>query len=319
MATVPKESIASFRETLSRFVQVTTGSPMDEGALKQADITVLKEAVVAELKKTSLANQMELLESRKQLTLGVYVGAEFAYAQPIEHQVLVALASIFFFHADEVLEQKPEVLKNIQFNLATGNPLGDPVLEWYVRELMPRYWTIFPPLVASMLVVASYDFLNGIGIELLTQDDAVHPSAPGFPDWLRFKTGLSPMYALLMLVQLSDHTAPTGNFEKYVQAIPDIIIYTNITNDVISFYKEVLAGEKSSYIDLRAQRDNTDTAVALHAVAEEGIQARARALDLLKDAPEYYRNFETYARGIAHFHTSAPRYRMVELFEFGKK
>ncbi|KAM4064892.1 trichodiene synthase (TRI5) domain-containing protein [Hirsutella rhossiliensis] len=167
-----------------------------------------------------------------------------------------------------------------------------------------------------MIVVACYDFCNGIGIESLAKDTNSQLETPGFPDWLRFKTGLSPMYALLALACASDSKLPTctGGFEKYVQVIPDVILFTNIVNDVISFYKELLAGEKGNYIDMRAQRDDVDVLVAMRTLADEGIRIRERVLIALAGAPEYYANFDAYAKGITHFHTSSPRYRLMELF-----
>jgi hypothetical protein len=247
--------------------------------------------------------------------MACYVAADFTSSHPLEYQVVVAQLTIFFFHAEDILDEKPEVLRQLQLNVATGKPCGDPVLDWYARELTPQLWKHFDPLVANMIAIACYDFINGIGIECLTKDVDIQPQAPAFPDWLRFKTGLSPMYALLALARPSDPRLPTGGLDKYVQVIPDVIVFTNIVNDVISFYKELLAGEKGNYIDMRAQRDEVTVLAALNTLAEEGIRVRERVIAALSDEPEYQANFETYAKGITHFHTSSPRYRMTGLFE----
>ena len=270
--------------------------------------------MVLELESSSLFDHLDLVNSKNQFTMACYVAADFTSSHPLEYQVLVAQLTIFFFHTEDILEHKPDVLRNLQLNVATGQPCGDPVLDWYARELTPRLWKHFDPLVANMIVVACYDFINGIGIELLTKDDQLDPQAPNFPDWLRFKTGLSPMYALLALARASDPKLPTGGFEKFIQAIPDVIVFTNIVNDVISFYKELLAGEKGNYIDMRAQKEGIDVVVALRTLADEGICVRQRVLGALADEPEYRANFDAYAKGITHFHTSSPRYRLVELF-----
>ncbi|AEO59597.1 hypothetical protein MYCTH_53945, partial [Thermothelomyces thermophilus ATCC 42464] len=229
-------------------------------------------------------------------------------------QVIVAQLTLFFFHAEDLLGHKPDVLRRLQLNVATGQPCGDPVLDWYARELTPRLWSVFDPLVANMIVVACYDFINGIGIEQLTECASVHPQAPNFPDWLRFKTGLSPMYSLLALARASDLKLPTGGLANYVQVIADVITFTNIVNDVISFYKELLAGEKANYVQMRAQKDKVDVLAALRTLADEGIRIRDRVLATLADEPEYLANFDAYAKGITHFHTSSPRYRLCELF-----
>lgn len=303
----------SVKETLSLFVGgVTGGREIDSDALTQRSIDKLSAAVAVELEASSLGDKMDLIKS--QFTLACHVAADFCWSHPLEYQVVVAQLSIWFFHAEDILEHKPDVLRRLQLNIATGQPCGDPVADWYARELTPKLWQHFDPLVANMIIISCYDFANGIGIELLAKDPVVHPEAPNFPDWLRFKTGLSPMYALLALARQSDTKLPTGGFEKYVQTIPDVIIFTNIVNDVISFYKELLAGEKGNYIDMRAQKDGVDVVAALRTLAEEGILVRNRVLAALADEPEYQANFDAYAKGITHFHTSSPRYRMVELF-----
>ncbi|CAM1510697.1 Fc.00g010320.m01.CDS01 [Cosmosporella sp. VM-42] len=315
MIAVPEESIAAIRETLSHFVNgVTGGRKIDAGALTLTPIDKLRAAVVSELESSSLREHLDLVNSKNQFAMACYVAADFTSSHPLEYQVLVAQLTIFFFHAEDILEHKPDVLRHLQLNVATGQPCGDPVLDWYARELTPRLWKHFDPLVANMIVVACYDFINGIGIELLTKDDQLNPQAPNFPDWLRFKTGLSPMYALLALARASDPKLPTGGFEKFIQTIPDIIVFTNIANDVISFYKELLAGEKGNYIDMRAQKEGVDVVAALRTLADEGICVRERVLGALADEPEYRANFDAYAKGITHFHTSSPRYRLVELF-----
>lgn len=190
------------------------------------------------------------------------------------------------------------------------------MLDWFARELTPQLWEHFDPLVANMIVIASYDLINGIGIETqmnLKNAGISHlQNAPHFPDWLRFKTGLSEMHALLVLGHSTDGT--TIPLAKYAHAIPDFIIFTNIVNDVISCYKEALAGEKGNYIDMRAERDGVYFLTALRVVADEGICARNRVLAALVDIPESRASFDLYAMGITHFHTSEARYRIPELF-----
>ncbi|KAL7893864.1 isoprenoid synthase domain-containing protein [Trichoderma sp. SZMC 28014] len=313
---IPETSLSTIREVLSHFVsEVTGGYKIDEKALSLTPIEKLRAATVSELEKSSLKDHLDYLNSKDQFTMACYVAADFTSSHPLEYQVMVAQLTIFFFHAEDILEEKPKVLRQLQLNVAAGKPCGDPVLDWYARELVPSLWKHFDPLVANMITIACYDFINGIGIESLTKDVEIQPQAVAFPDWLRFKTGLSPMYALLALARPSDPKLSTGGLDKYVQVIPDVIVFTNIVNDVISFYKELLAEEKGNYIDMRAQRENITVLEALDTLADEGIQVRERVLKVLKDEPEYRANFDTYAKGITHFHTSSPRYRMMGLFE----
>lgn len=315
MLTRNQKSAAIIRDTLSNFVDRTTdGGKMDKNAFTPTPITELYEAVMTDLKSSSLRDHIELLNYKDHLDMSCYAAVDFCPTHPLEYQVMVAHLTIFFFHADDLLDTKPDALRYLQLNICTGQPLGDPVLEWYVHEIMPRLWKIFHPTVASMIVTACYDFINGVGIEGLTVGRQVKPQAPKYPDWLRFKTGLSPMYGLLVVVCATDPQLPTGGIEKYVHVIPDVIVFTNIVNDVLSFYKEMLAEETGNYIDQRAQREQCDILTALQKVANEGIAAGERVLAGLANAPEYRNNFSVFAKGIVHFHTAIPRYRLQSLY-----
>ncbi|ETS84956.1 hypothetical protein PFICI_02981 [Pestalotiopsis fici W106-1] len=315
---ISEADLASIRETLSLFVSgVTGGSKIDEDALTVTNFEELRARVVSELESTSLRDHMDFLNSKNQLNLACHVAADFAYGRGLDYQVLYAMVTIFFFHVEDVLEHNTDVLQNFLLRLARGECLGDPVLNWFARELGPLLRKHFEPLVANMITVACFDFLNGFGIETIMRDVPVSPQAPQFPEWLRFKTGLSPMYAPLTLARHSDVSLVNktdGSLVKYVQAIPDVIIFTNVVNDVISFYKELAAGEKGNYIDQRADREGVSVVTALRINAEEGIAAYRRVLVILANEPEYRANFEAYARGITHFHTSSRRYRLRDLF-----
>ncbi|KAM0458708.1 hypothetical protein ACHAPV_006100 [Trichoderma viride] len=316
MLEVPEKSTAIIRDTLTTFVdRITGGGRMDKDAFTPSPITELYDAVMADLNSSSLRDKIELLNYKDHLKMSCYAAVDFATTHPLEHQVLVAHSTIFFFHADDLLDNKPDTIRNLQLNLSTGQPLGDPVLEWYVHEVMPTMWKKLHPTVASMSVTAVYDFCNGVGIEGLTAGQDVKPDAPKYPDWLRFKTGLSPMYSLLVVGCATDAQLPKGGLDKYAQVIPDVVVFTNIVNDVLSFYKEMLAEETGNYIDQRAQREQCDILTALQKVADEGVEAGERVLAALANAPEYQDNFKAFAKGFVHFHTATPRYRLESLCE----
>jgi len=312
-------TIASIKNTIAYFVAGVTGDDkIINNALTPTPIDTIRPAVISALKASTLASHITPDLDRR-ITFSCHVAADFVPSHPLTYQVTVAQLTLLFAYVEDLLEHKPHILQTLQLNIATGQPCGDPILDWFARELTPQLWKHFDPLVANMIVIASYDLINGIGIEtrMNLKDAGINnlKNTPHFPDWLRFKTGLSEMYALLVLGQSTDGT--TIDLAKYAHAIPDFIIFTNIVNDVISCYKEVLAGEKGNYIDMRAERDGVDFLTALRVVADEGICARNRVLAALGDATVSRANFDMYARGISHFHTSEARYRIPELFGAG--
>lgn len=202
-----------------------------------------------------------------------------------------------------------------QQNVALGKSCGDPVLDWFFFECAPSLWELFDPLIANMILVSCHDFISGMQMELLAEKSHVHPQATAFPDYVRYKTGISTMYDLLALACASNKEIQGRGVSHFIQAMPDAITFTNIVNDVFSFYKEYLANEQGIYVNLRSQKDRVTRDVTLRALAEEGIAAFKRVLGVLANEPVYRDNFETFARGIVHYHTSCQRYRLTELFE----
>jgi hypothetical protein len=123
------------------------------------------------------------------------------------------------------------------------------------------------------------------------------------------------MYSMLVLECATDRQLPKGGIEKYVHVIPDFIVFCNAVNDVLSFYKEMLAEETGNYIDQRAQSEQVDILIALQKVSNEGIEAGERVLAGLVDAPAPRANFSAFAKGMVHFHTAIKRYQLQSLYE----
>ncbi|RYP15751.1 hypothetical protein DL765_005526 [Monosporascus sp. GIB2] len=214
MVAIPEVYITPIDQSHISTSGVTGGREIDADALALTPIDKLRAVVLSELESSILRAHLDLINSKDQFTMARYLAADIVSSHPLEYQV----------------------------------PPGEPVLDWYARELTPRLWKHFDPLAASMIVVACYGFISCVGTELLTKDAEVHPQAPNFPDRLSFKTGLSPI-------------------------------------------------------------DGVDVVTALRTLADEGICVRGRVLAALVDEPQYRANFDGYAKGITHFHTSSPRYR----------
>lgn len=236
-------------------------------------------------------------------------------SHPLEYQAIVAELTLVIFYIEDVLHDKLDLVLKAPQNVALGKPCGDPVLDWFFLECAPSLWESFDPLIANLILVSCQDFISGMQMESFVEESQVHTRAPGFPDYVRHKTGISTMYGLLALTSASNKDIPAGGVKSFLQVMPDLILFTNIINDVFSFYKEYLADEKGIYVNLRSQRDEIGREVTLRSLAEEGLALQERILDVLSNEPIYRENFEVFAQGIVHYHTSCQRYRLKELFQ----
>ncbi|KAK6988662.1 terpenoid synthase [Favolaschia claudopus] len=74
--------------------------------------------------------------------------------------------------------------------------------------------------------------------------------APKFPHYMRGKSGIAEAYAALIFKATKAQDLP---LIRYVRALPDLLFFLEVNNDVLSFYKEELAGETYNLIHLRTQ------------------------------------------------------------------
>jgi len=101
--------------------------------------------------------------------------------------------------------------------------------------------------------------------------------------------------------------------EDYIQALPGMMLFSNNTNDILSFYKEELAGETTNQISIVAVRSKTSKLDVFNALTETTVDIFESAVEILKGSPEACEAFKKFATGLVRFHTSVGRYRLAEL------
>ncbi|KAF7349454.1 Terpenoid synthase [Mycena sanguinolenta] len=71
-----------------------------------------------------------------------------------------------------------------------------------------------------------------------------------FPHYLRSKSGIAEAYAAGIFKANKNQYLP---LTKFIKVLPDLTFYIEVINDVLSFYKEELAGETYNLIHLRTR------------------------------------------------------------------
>lgn len=85
-------------------------------------------------------------------------------------------------------------------------------------------------------------------------------------------------------------------------------------SDILSFYKEELAGEKGNYMGDRAITTGKPTLETIRDVIDETIIITERIRKILGEGPAR-EAWESFAKGWISYHTSSARYRLRELIE----
>ena len=95
----------------------------------------------------------------------------------------------------------------------------------------------------------------------------------------------------------------------------DLIV---LHSDVLSFYKEELAGERDNYVHDRALVTDKSISTVLTELVSELVESIERARSILKGDKEK-EAWERLLAGYVAYHYTTPRYRLAELLEVGKR
>lgn len=118
----------------------------------------------------------------------------------------------------------------------------------------------------------------------------------------------------MTLPGMSSFTTTTQSMRSIHFITPERLT-SSCFSDILSFYKEELEDDTSSYIHARARTTNTSPYEILQEVIDEVVAAVERIRRLLGEGParDAWDSFES---GYIQFHLEAPRYRLGDILGF---
>jgi len=209
---------------------------------------------------------------------------------------------------DDTFADKPGPINEFNYRFVRGLPQECSALETFARFLRSfrEHWN---PVMADMLLQSSMTFITSIALEN-GMKDAKLPTSNNveLARSLRDMSGVSALYCLWMF---SPDTSP----EMFMAGLSPMCRFVNIANDVLSFYKEELAGETSNYISLCARTNNTSQLEAFKKTVDDALDIYRDIEKLAEKYPSVYGPQLANWSGYFHYHLTVPRYRLVELLE----
>ncbi|PPQ78320.1 hypothetical protein CVT25_011691 [Psilocybe cyanescens] len=169
--------------------------------------------------------------------------------------------------------------------------------------------SLLGPYPGKLHVPAAMDFVNGCLLEQLPtiREMKLSSDAKSWPYSLRRKTGASGVYAFAIFPKVLKI-----DISIYIQVIDDIVLFIDLLNDVLSFHKEYLAGERNNYVYNRAHVDHTSIPETLQSIADDVLAAHARVTKVLQYT-EGYLPWMRFVNGYIAFHVTLKRYRLGDL------
>jgi hypothetical protein len=189
----------------------------------------------------------------KAVTAAMYVGASisdyfFPYADH-RARLLIAIASTAGISLDDFVgDTEHGRFQTFATDLMMGKPISDGWLGMYTR-MMREYISYFgeeDPRPGALGGEFLIKFLSSMAEEdRFSRPDTLPPHLcptrdphgccpEGFPYWHRYQSGASGAYIPPLF-----HSVP---FDYWITSLPHLVRFTNFSNDLLSFHKEILAG-----------------------------------------------------------------------------
>ncbi|KAF5507896.1 Alpha-cuprenene synthase COP6 [Colletotrichum aenigma] len=177
--------------------------------------------------------------SRMRFEAGLAVAAEMYPLHPFDIQVHIGLFTWLGFIIDDLNAELGPNLENFQSRFSRGDLQPCSILECFA-DVLRSTTDYYDPVVANLIVLSALAFVNSNAIEIRRDYQAIVPSmeAPSWPYYFRDKEGLPEVYTYFCF-----YRDMCPDISRFMPAAPEMGKFINLTNDILSFYKEEKAGE----------------------------------------------------------------------------
>ncbi|OLN81001.1 Trichodiene synthase [Colletotrichum chlorophyti] len=253
--------------------------------------------------------------SAKGFRLGYAEGLLIKLAHP-NHSVVaqgyVGLFTWLVVQYDDIVGQNDEMVEEAQLfhqRFFRGERQPNNLLEG-IATLLREAHDLFDPVMANLLQISVLKFLTS---NLLERHDGfqhmpVTAAGEKFPDFYRDMSGMNIAYAVFCYPK--EQYPDVGQF---LEALPDMARFIDISNDVLSFYKEELGGDTRNYMHNRALATGKPVLTVVEEVNKETIESAQRVSAILKGRGKYEQSWNESVRGYMAMHTTNARYKLKDL------
>ncbi|KAG9249469.1 longiborneol synthase [Emericellopsis atlantica] len=231
---------------------------------------------------------------------------------PVDIQSYIGLFTWLVVQYDDLVGQQKAKLQEataFQERLLAGQKQNDPLLEG-IATLLRRARQHFDVVLANMLQISVLKFLTSNLLECHQGFCKMQQTQAGvqFPQFFRDMSGMNVAYAVFCFP-----AAQYPDISCFLEALPDIARFIDISNDVLSFYKEELEGEKRNYIRNCMEVADRGAYDILQRTSEEVAATVHRVNEVLGKQPIYAQSWASFLRGYIAMHTCTNRYKLVQL------
>ncbi|GJE84889.1 terpene cyclase [Phanerochaete sordida] len=239
------------------------------------------------------------------LELGIDMGRVVFKHLPVTAQVRIAVRTALCIPVDD-FDTGLENIAEFVDRFHSGRPQLHPMLDLLAQELgrTPEYVHSYG---AAGIVTSTVQF---VASEVMERDVGAQPVSEAAPEFLmyrRLRNGIADAYAY-PIWDKTQFPSPS----VHIQAVPITSDFICYANDLLSFYKEELAGETGNFIHSRARVSGKSVEDALMNTLDDAVDAVNRARKILRG--DERQAWESFMEGYVMFHFLTPRYKLEKLF-----
>ncbi|KAJ3555393.1 hypothetical protein NM688_g2601 [Phlebia brevispora] len=158
--------------------------------------------------------------------------------------------------------------------LCASKPQLDPLLDC-LAEVLAHMEDYYHPYAAQAIIMSTIQAVNCNAFDKHTESMVLHSRAVSFPRYRRTANGAGEAYTFFAWDKFA-----FPDIRTFVQVVPDMITWLCHVNDVFSFYKEELAGERNNYMHDLSAVTGKNIPMVLFDVVEDAatVTERARAV-----------------------------------------
>ncbi|KAF8889652.1 isoprenoid synthase domain-containing protein [Infundibulicybe gibba] len=215
-------------------------------------------------------------------------------------RIFIALYTAFLIYLDDVFRHDVSAISQFNDRFINQQPQGDAVLDSFANLLLecPQHFGRF---ASNMIVTSTLNLVTAMLLEYETCGMTLSPHVQGFPTFSRNLSGASEAYALFIF-------PPEIPLQSYIQV--------RFRFDILSFYKEECAGEKTNRVSTLANSSRKSKLEVLEVLSRDSIQCKSQLEEAFRPTPAASRVVSDFFHGYVGFHASLKRYRLVELGDY---
>ncbi|RDB25838.1 Trichodiene synthase [Hypsizygus marmoreus] len=263
----------------------------------------LEMAMRAEMNARNLSAQLErTLHLAASLIELAYKGCTFSEKRNI------ALYNWYLIYVDDTASRDMAPFVVFEQRFLRGLRQLDPVLDALASVLLAMY-DKYDTRSANSIISATFNFMSATCMESTIEALPLIEGALRFPWFLRDWTGVAVAFAL-MIFPKSQGLDVAACF----QVTADMNFWISATNDILSFHKENLAGERANYIFNRAYIEGTDVSEAMTDIKNELFQTEKNITAALTCAgvADAIKAWKCFKVGYITWHLQQKRYKLHE-------